>query len=425
MERPASRSHRASHVRDDARHPLAKACDQCHRCKVACNGERPTCNRCVMNESPCTYSTGKPIGKPKGSKNRNKLEAQRPVTNNISNAPSTQTPTNSSSSKRKTTAGASPGAYQLGNHKRQRSSISLPTPTSPDGVMLGLSREPELSSGASISSVRPIEQLEAQDGYTAAAYSAPTPEFLKLHLSSLHPPELELDLSFDRDLDSSQDWSANMANNTQHKNALDPFLPTIEQSSFTTPILPLVDGAHDSTETASIKTPAETLQAANQAGCGCISTAESLAVIPKLQQYSTRRINLSVDGALRLTRQCTSVISNHVDCPHHARTTLSQTCLLTCLMILMQVSACYAFLRVSLDDPECHNLFPVSVGGLHIEDDETRRHVVTTVLDAEIRKALALSTRLETLATNALPFEPLLSFVRQELGLALEWPRLV
>lgn len=114
MERPASsRSHSTAHIRDETRHPLAKACDQCHRCKVACDGERPTCGRCSTNSSACTYSTGKPIGKPKGSKNRSKLKAQRAVTDRVDSEPAPQPPANTSSSKRKTTAGASPGARQL------------------------------------------------------------------------------------------------------------------------------------------------------------------------------------------------------------------------------------------------------------------------------------------------------------------------
>ena len=114
MEGPMpSRSHSTSHIRDDGRHPLTKACDQCHRCKVACDGGRPRCDRCEKNASACTYSTGKPIGKPKGSKNRNKLEVQRTATNKIDVAPAAQLPANDSTSKRKINAGESPVAHQV------------------------------------------------------------------------------------------------------------------------------------------------------------------------------------------------------------------------------------------------------------------------------------------------------------------------
>jgi hypothetical protein len=65
-----------NNYRAGARHPLATACDQCHRCKIACDGRRPTCNRCAKSNSVCTYSTGKPLGKPKGSKNHSKLETR-------------------------------------------------------------------------------------------------------------------------------------------------------------------------------------------------------------------------------------------------------------------------------------------------------------------------------------------------------------
>ena len=49
------------------------ACDQCHRCKLRCTRELPHCQRCHKIGSACTFSTGKPIGKPRGSKNRNSI----------------------------------------------------------------------------------------------------------------------------------------------------------------------------------------------------------------------------------------------------------------------------------------------------------------------------------------------------------------
>lgn len=114
MEGPASsHSHSISHIRNEARHPLAKACDQCHRCKVACNGGRPACDRCETNGSTCTYSTGKPIGKPKGSKNRSKSEIQRAATNKVDTSSSTPLIAIEASAKRRMNSGASPGAHQV------------------------------------------------------------------------------------------------------------------------------------------------------------------------------------------------------------------------------------------------------------------------------------------------------------------------
>ncbi|RFU32835.1 hypothetical protein B7463_g3486, partial [Scytalidium lignicola] len=43
---------------------LVTACDQCYRCKVRCSGARESCDRCHQNGSICTYSLGKPLGKP-------------------------------------------------------------------------------------------------------------------------------------------------------------------------------------------------------------------------------------------------------------------------------------------------------------------------------------------------------------------------
>ena len=51
------------------------ACDQCHRCKLRCTRELPCCERCSHLGSPCTFSTGKPIGKPRGRKNKNSRTA--------------------------------------------------------------------------------------------------------------------------------------------------------------------------------------------------------------------------------------------------------------------------------------------------------------------------------------------------------------
>lgn len=44
------------------------ACDQCHRRKERCTGHIP-CDRCTSSSSTCTYSLGRPLGKPKGRRN--------------------------------------------------------------------------------------------------------------------------------------------------------------------------------------------------------------------------------------------------------------------------------------------------------------------------------------------------------------------
>lgn len=42
------------------------SCDQCHRRRLHCAGEKPSCYHCKRTGQTCTYSTGKPVGKPKG-----------------------------------------------------------------------------------------------------------------------------------------------------------------------------------------------------------------------------------------------------------------------------------------------------------------------------------------------------------------------
>lgn len=84
-----------------------------------------------------------------------------------------------------------------------------------------------------------------------------------------------------------------------------------------------------------------------------------------------------------------------------------------------------------MEDPEYQKRLLVSVGGLTIEEDETRRHVVNAVLDAEVRQALILSTRLENWGvqlqsgSSGIPCELLLSSVRQKLDSELEQRGLV
>ena len=156
----------------------------------------------------------------------------------------------------------------------------------------------------------------------------------------------------------------------------------------------------------------------------CIT--ELLIVTPELEQYSMGRVKISVDGVLRLTRRGFSAISNHLDCPCHTQTNSAQISLLACVLVLMQIGACYVFLRSSLEDPEYQKHLLVSVGGLTIEENETRRQVVHAVLDAEIRQTVGLSTRLEEwgiqLQTDlsGLPCKQLLLSVRQGLDRAFE-----
>ncbi|RDW63622.1 hypothetical protein BP6252_11167 [Coleophoma cylindrospora] len=51
------------------------ACDQCYRRKERCSGSIP-CDRCNSSNSTCTYSLGRPLGKPKGRRNNTKLRMQ-------------------------------------------------------------------------------------------------------------------------------------------------------------------------------------------------------------------------------------------------------------------------------------------------------------------------------------------------------------
>jgi len=56
-----------------------RACDQCYRCKVRCSGAgQNDCERCLQNSNICTYSLGRPVGKPskngRGREPRKKMQ---------------------------------------------------------------------------------------------------------------------------------------------------------------------------------------------------------------------------------------------------------------------------------------------------------------------------------------------------------------
>ncbi|KAF2164044.1 hypothetical protein M409DRAFT_57136 [Zasmidium cellare ATCC 36951] len=51
------------------------SCDQCHRKRLQCAGGRPTCVHCANTGQVCTYSTGKPVGKPKGHRKAKRNES--------------------------------------------------------------------------------------------------------------------------------------------------------------------------------------------------------------------------------------------------------------------------------------------------------------------------------------------------------------
>ncbi|XHG09001.1 hypothetical protein AWENTII_012083 [Aspergillus wentii] len=52
------------------------ACDQCHRTKQSCTKHLPQCQRCVKSSTPCTYSFGKFMGRPKKRLRRKQSQSQ-------------------------------------------------------------------------------------------------------------------------------------------------------------------------------------------------------------------------------------------------------------------------------------------------------------------------------------------------------------
>lgn len=284
--------------------------------------------------------------------------------------------------------------------------------------------EVEFSSGTSASSGNTLEAIESQPGNTAYTFSIPTPEFLKLQLSPAQVSGVGLELSHQQSDGFGSDWMgiSGMMDLGDFRPSLDTPLSVPEQSSFTPPGLPIHGQSASSNDATQPNSRTDSPQSFQMKSALCQCGNNSLEVIPELQQYSTGRLKLSVDNALRLARRGASTISNHLDCPHHSATnSSSQTCLLACILILFQVAASYRFLQNSLNDSESQNSLPISLGDLRIEDYDTQKHVVNAVLAAEIRSIVALSMRLEEWSGNlqsslsALPCGPLLAALKQEL----------
>ena len=239
-----------------------------------------------------------------------------------------------------------------------------------------------------------------------------------------------MDAPFDPDPDLSSDWISDMVNDAPGDAVLDSTARNPGQAniSFEDPSSPQQGDFNDSNERESYTIPEIDQQ---DTGQGCKCTNQLLAIIPELENNSMGRARIAVEGVLRLTRRGSSAISTHLDCHHYAPTGLTPTFMLTCVLVLVQVGACYTFLRRSLENPEWQKHLPVSVGDLAIEEGETRQRIMHAVLDAEICHTVALSNKLEEWGgqvqkgRNPLPWEPLLSFARQELDRALDQQRRV
>ena len=62
----------------------SNACDQCYRTKQTCTKNVPNCQRCLKNSTPCTYSFGKFMGKPK-KRYKNRFTEEKNVTKEAQN----------------------------------------------------------------------------------------------------------------------------------------------------------------------------------------------------------------------------------------------------------------------------------------------------------------------------------------------------
>jgi hypothetical protein len=286
----------------------------------------------------------------------------------------------------------------------------------------GFVEEPGYSFINSISSARPTEEADLQAEPTAGA---PTPEFLRQLISPAEDTHLELDPSINRNSDLLQDWFSGTVHDARNQTpSTTTFFPDFVQQPLTPHPAPVIDPSLSSSEVNTVKmvTKGQEREASSKADDGCTCTAECLSLIPELQQYSAGRSKLTVNEILSLTRRASSIISNHFDCLSDTRTQSTQTSLLGCILAMMQITACYASLRKSLENPEMQNRLLVSFDGLAIEENETRHHIFNVIIKAEISKAAGITSkleewreRLETSSDTSLPWQLLLISVKQEL----------
>ncbi|KIW09341.1 hypothetical protein, variant 1 [Verruconis gallopava] len=391
---------RAQSRRESSGH-LCTACDQCYRCKVKCSGEKPMCDRCAANKSACTYSTGKPLGKPKGSKNkvqRRKTSTQAPRQNVVPDKDLLPSPPDSRKRSadgllpqpKRTMSDGPPAEYgtelsltfQASNSNTPELQ-SLPSMQSHDAMsMVG---EPltfyvdSSNQEQGLSTV--LEQPtpgKLDDGFPSAGLNLEIDDFKWFTTSQSEPfvaptPTTSLNISTHAN-------SVSGDSNSYHS-----FAPVLETSP-----VQLHSSTQDPPERKDPATPS------------CLCDPAGLGIISELH---TLQVNLSpLDSALLLARRGLSTVSSYLMCPTCSnRFATSPSLFLACVLILQQVFACYVTLRMQgtrmlanrkrADSPLAGA--SICIGEFEVEGDESCNALLDAIVRSEIERGKSVIGTLE------------------------------
>ncbi|TID16020.1 Copper amine oxidase 1 [Venturia nashicola] len=394
---------RKGHGRKESSGHTCSACDQCYRCKVKCTGERPACERCQSSNSACTYSTGKPLGKPKGSKNkvqRTKMtldaERQGPVVAPAV-APQLTSPPSAPSRKRPSDGDNSPQRKRvLGVGSHAGNSTAIASFTSPKF------NTPEMTSSAiSITrlhydrnhnlSVEPVpyySDLAGQDDSLSHVLEHSTPT----DMENMFP-------SVGSNLDIDDYWFAQPGSYTSGT----PSSTTINHLAHPDTIA--VVPSHQTNDVVQRSNDAHTSDMISTSGPRpqpppCLCDPLSLGIISEL--YTLQLSYLPLDTALLLARRGLSTVSSYLACPsclNHLSS--SPSLFLACVLILQQVFTCYLTLRMhgtrmlatlSKQDDTCHR---VAIGDFEVEGEESCHALLDAIVRAEMEKGKGVIGGLE------------------------------
>ncbi|KAF2434840.1 hypothetical protein EJ08DRAFT_434115 [Tothia fuscella] len=318
---------------------------------IRCSGERPSCERCRLAGSACTYSTGKPLGKPKGSKNkvqRNKtspdLESRQTVPES---QPSTSTPPKSPLKR--------PNEDALPSPKRTASETSILRGRSHQTGAQFFSPKMDIPEMPSLQVVPRHEDSALVCGlpyYTESAHHESTLQQTLEHPTPGGVEDVFASASLNLEMDDFQWFSTTPTGIGIDLSIPHESISGISSSHQSGPPSILAIDQQNSTLDSSLS---PSVFGGRSRGQPCLCDPLSLGIISELH---TLQLSYSpLDAALILARRGLTTVSSYLSCSsclNHLGG--SQSLFLACVLILQQVFACYITLKVQgnklLSNPE-------------------------------------------------------------------------
>ncbi|QDS70405.1 hypothetical protein FKW77_009396 [Venturia effusa] len=360
--------------------------------------------QCQSSNSACTYSTGKPLGKPKGSKNKVQRAKSASETDRQETVPAlrigTTPPSSATNKKRSNDDGDWPQLKRVlggGLHtidRRANASSTSPKFDTPDMITSATST-PRLDHVLNrVSSLEPVpyyHNLAGQDDNLDRILEHSTPS----EMGTIFPP---VDLTLEID---DFHWLA------QSESYTSPSVAAIDCSAHAdaVPVLAprqLSDGVErDNSQLQAMMPSSASPQFDKQSQPpSCLCDPLSLGIISEL--YTLQVSYSPLDTALLLARRGLSTVSSYLACPacfHHLSS--SPSLFLACVLILQQVFTCYLTLRMhgtrmlstlSKQEDPSHR---VAIGDFEVEGEESCHALLDAIVRAEMEKGKGVIGGLE------------------------------